>query len=64
LGRLLLPVDVCVVPYECDDLQVLVTIFESHGSITTPDIAAILNEREFRVTYETISAIGSDPTLT
>jgi hypothetical protein len=33
-------------------------VAEEQGSLTAPEIAAILDERELPVTYETISSVG------
>jgi hypothetical protein len=35
-------------------------VAEEQGSLTAPEIAAILDERELPVTYETISSVGPE----
>jgi hypothetical protein len=40
--------------------QTLLDEAEAQGSLTAPEIAGILNERELPVTYETESSVGPE----
>jgi hypothetical protein len=47
-----------VAAYGRGDIQTLLDEAEAQGSLTAPEIAGILNERELPVTYETESSVG------
>jgi phenylalanyl-tRNA synthetase beta subunit len=49
-----------VAAYGRDDIQTLLDEAEAQGSLTAPEIAAILDERELPVTYETTSSVGPE----
>ena len=49
-----------VAAYGRGDIQTLLDEAEAQGSLTAPEIAAILDERELPVTYETTSSVGPD----
>jgi hypothetical protein len=49
-----------VAAYGRGDLQHLLDAAEEHGSLTAPEIAAIIDERELPVEYETHSSVGKD----
>ncbi|ERG94270.1 hypothetical protein [Haloquadratum walsbyi] len=47
-----------VAAYERGDLQHLLDVAEEKGILTAPEIAAILDERELPVEYETRPSVG------
>jgi hypothetical protein len=51
-----------VAAYGRGDIQTLLdeVLTEAQGSLTAPEIAVILDERELPVTYETTSSVGPD----
>ncbi len=51
-----------VAAYGRGDIQTLLdeVLTEAQGSLTAPEIAAILDERELPVTYETTSSVGPE----
>ena len=49
-----------VATYGRGDIQTLLDEAEAQGSLTAPEIAAILDERELPVTYETTSSVGPE----
>jgi len=49
-----------VAGYGRGDIQALLDKAEAQGSLTAPEIAAILDERELPVTYETTSSVGPE----
>nr|ADE29248.1 hypothetical protein [uncultured virus] len=49
-----------VAAYGRGDIQTLLDEAEAQGSLTAPEIAAILDERELPVTYETTSSVGPE----
>jgi hypothetical protein len=49
-----------VAAYGRGDIQTLLDEAEARGSLTAPEIAAILEERELPVTYEIESSIGPE----
>jgi len=49
-----------VAAYGRGDIQTLLDAAEEEGSLTASQIAAILDERELPVTYETTSSVGPE----
>ena len=49
-----------VAAYERGNIQTLLDEAEAQGSLTAPEIAGILDEREVPVTYETESSVGPE----
>ena len=49
-----------VAAYGRGNIQTLLDEAEAQGSLTAPEIAAILHERELPVTYETESSVGPE----
>jgi hypothetical protein len=49
-----------VAAYGRGDIQTLLDAAEEQGSLTAPEIAAILDERELPVTYETTFSVGPE----
>jgi hypothetical protein len=49
-----------VAAYGRGDVQHLLDVAEEHGTLTAPEIAAILDERELPVEYETTSSVGPE----
>jgi hypothetical protein len=49
-----------VAAYGRGDIQHLLDVAEEKGSLTAPEIAAILDERELPVEYETRSSVGEN----
>ena len=49
-----------VAAYGRGDIQTLLDAAEEQGSLTAPEIAAILDERELPVTYNTTSSVGPE----
>ena len=49
-----------VAAYGRGNVQTLLDEAEVQESLTVPEIAAILDERELPVTYETTSSVGSE----
>jgi hypothetical protein len=49
-----------IAAYGRGDIQTLLDEAEAQGSLTAPEIAAILDERELPVTYEMTSSVGPE----